>query len=1740
MRIPPLLICALVILIALPSVQMLPVSPVSGSRSTPHTITVDGSLADWHADENMGEESGKTLYMTWDSSNIYFGWDGSDWSVDGTLFFYFNTTTGGSRTSIDWDGTHTLPFKADYALAVDDGSYTTLRASSDWTQEVPFDGQVYAGYSENPVTEVSIPLSEISASKTVGIIVFAQWEINQNVWAAFPTENPASQDGHETFTYYYNANLTSGQSPNETAVVRGKSGVEPRPDALNLAIIWHMHQPYYKNVLTGMYEMPWVRVHASQEYIDSPEILMQHPGVKVTFNLVPSLVEQIEDYANNDVYDWHTYWAEKGIDNLTDEEAHTMQFQFFWTPNWTYNSDLPASRYYHYLYNKTKHNLKPDTIMDDTLLPKNELLDLEVCWFLFQLSPWYVEGRYNASDKDQRILDLYQKYGGFTLDDLHLVLAKQKEMIGKVMDMYRQVRDNGQAEITVSPYYHPILPLLMMDHWYGDSGDYVDKGVWRDDTMAQLDSAADLYRKYFSAEPDGLWPSEESVSQSVISPIADAGFKWMVSDEMVLQESGFDTSDNNVLCRPYIVSQDGRQVDMVFRDRVISDRIAWQYGKMTPKAAVDDFMDYLKNVRDSLNDPANSLITVALDGENWMFMSFDTQDNGRPFLNELYSRLENTDWIRTTTPSEFIAKHPPDPKVQSIETLARDAPNGAGSWIDGTMSTWAGEPDEDQAWERLAAARQTVDDYAAAHPNTTETQKAKKAIYAAEGSDWFWWYGLDQDSGYDELWDLLFKTHLKAAYDAVGAELPPYLKTLWLPPQMPDTAGSGRIEPIIDGTALPGEWDGADVYLDDEDPGVESDLDIRAVYVGFDASNLFARIDMQSSNLSALVGDEDADISLYIGAADATDMNILGANYVTKYSAVPLNFPARFKIKILLSQVLTTGMTSYAIYEADGSENWIYKMSLTGDTAAVGSIVELSVPLTSIGIEAGNEFRIKVATARIGDAKELDIVPERPISLTIPIDISPEIELLNLTDPVGDETGDGDYTYPTANDFAPGHGLWDITRTRISATEYHLIFRITFAEMTNIWNMRKGYSHQIIQIYIDTDRVPGSGERDMLEGANARVTKDFAWEVAVSATGDGAYAVKDGQKTTDGVDTSGDTKTKTVEISVSKKIVGSDVASYGYVIIVGSQDGFGVGKWREVDPVASAWTLGGGADANPDDGKQYDPSIIDMVLPEGDTNQTKYLSSYDVASKTYAELPGITIPELKQQIYGLKVNGITGNTAVVSWQTTKPSDCTVSYGTSPSGLSNSVISTSNTTEHSVILSDLSPSTTYYLQVTSNDEDAAKSDVISFNTTAVQDTTAPMILIPTVKVLSETSVELTWSTNEVATCSVTWGNSSWTNSTGWDEFGKNHQAVLTLPAGGRYTYTITARDSAGNTNTTLGVNFTTLEDDTGPTGNTGGSSVGGETGVSSVWHEMAQGTTYLAFNEYLAVNVNTSSAGRLAVDFSASEPVDVLVMPTSDLDEYKTLASGQKGNLRFFNASYLSRNRGIVYVDCPKGNLTVIFDNTFAPPAGAFPSIGISNLTITYNITFSQEPASPVVSSVDVSYMKAGKVTVEKGSFVYVKLSVREGELINAYVESADSEEKFDLLLLTSGEFDKYRKGEEFRYYSCSMLSTAGGILYFKAPSTADYYLVMDCTPRPEGGAAAKAVTISMSVSVSDGLAVNDTGASLSSDEPYYSTSGYSMSSTLWYTLNAILLVIVAVLVYLFMRKKESNGGDGSE
>ncbi|NOX45273.1 MAG: hypothetical protein GXO72_06050, partial [Caldiserica bacterium] len=757
------------------------------------------------------------------------------------------------------------------------------------------------------------------------------------------------------------------------ALAPGAWGKEP----LNLAIIWHQHQPLYWNRMTGKYELPWVRVHAVQEYIDSPRILLEFPEIRVTYNLQPTLLRQILDYAEitaeeravGGLYryigavDNHLEWTWKLITDpgsLTPEERREMQRQFFWINGYMFDRD-GDDPYYDPRY-AALNLLKNARDLTD-----QELLDAAGLYLLWQISP--------ELHGELGLLELRGK-AGWTPEDVVRVIAAQREVCARVVDAYNAVRDAG-SELITGPFFHPIVPILL------------ERG-WDDDVRAQLELAVDLHRELFGARPTGVWPPEQAVSSATAEAFARAGFSWTVTDEGILAAALGHTPTVPEIASPWEYGG----IAVLFRHRRLSDKIGFSYGNKPTRVAVDDFMGELRRIWASLSEPERYLLVVALDGENWMFMA-GYPDNGRAFLRALYGALSEADWVRTVTPTEFLTERPPERRLTAIPR---------GSW-GGDLSTWEGEVEEDTAWERLAACREAVFSH---DPNPA----ALDALYAAEGSDWFFWYGKDWDSGTDELFDWLFKVHLTSAYRAAGVpegDIPRVLG-LRLEPSIP--ANLGEVPLTLDGVGAEGEWAEAARFA--------GTGEIRAAYVGYREKSVVVRVDL-ARPARDYIGTE---LKLVLYAAG---MPGEPANVSARHAGIQLGMPLASAVELDFAKVRPDGSGYVFRYAADGKGGWRLASpirTLLSRKARVGETVEFGIPMEELGTEPGKALGLVLALERPGELAGR--APERPARALIPTLIKGEL-VFEMEDPRGDDFGPGSYVYPLNKVFAPA-GIFDLVR----------------------------------------------------------------------------------------------------------------------------------------------------------------------------------------------------------------------------------------------------------------------------------------------------------------------------------------------------------------------------------------------------------------------------------------------------------------------------------------------------------------------------------------------------------------------------------------------------------------------------------------------------------------------------------------------------------------------------------------
>ncbi len=513
---------------------------------------------------------------------------------------------------------------------------------------------------------------------------------------------------------------------------------------LNLAFIFHMHQPYYKNLLTQESDLPWVRLHGVKDYLDMVQILEKFPKIKQTFNVVPSLFEQVEDYNNGKVKDKYLELSKKSAADLTKTDKEFILQKFFSINNEHVISTFP--RYYQLFANK-RHNQEFST---------QDYLDLQLYFNLAWIDPSF---RQNMSELKKIIL----KERFFSEADKHIVLNKQLEILKGIIPAYCHYNQNSQIEISVTPYYHPILPLLCSTKIAKEANKKTilpkEEFSYPLDAKYQIDSAIEFYKQKFNQAPLGMWPSEEAVSEHILPFIIESGIKWIVADEAILFKSlKSKKRDTKSLYQPHLLKRKTGELNIVFRDRNLSDLIGFSYHAMKEKDAVGDFMHHLENINKSFKNK-DTLVVIAMDGENaWEYF----RNDGHDFLELFYSSLSDCDFIKTTTVSDYLKLNPATSEIKRLS---------AGSWIYGEFGKWIGNPHKVKAWEWLREAREAIKE------TKNPGKLAWKQIYILEGSDWFWWYGEDPDGSFDKL----FRLHLTNLYKLLNKEPPKYLESPLIP-----------------------------------------------------------------------------------------------------------------------------------------------------------------------------------------------------------------------------------------------------------------------------------------------------------------------------------------------------------------------------------------------------------------------------------------------------------------------------------------------------------------------------------------------------------------------------------------------------------------------------------------------------------------------------------------------------------------------------------------------------------------------------------------------------------------------------------------------------------------------------------------------------------------------------------------------------------------------------------------------
>ncbi len=714
-----------------------------------------------------------------------------------------------------------------------------------------------------------------------------------------------------------------------------------------LAFLWHQHQPYYPDDVAGENPMPWVRLHGVKDYYGMALHLLEFPELRCTINLVPSLLLQLQAYTEHGASDRFLDVARLPADGLSEDDCLFLLDHFFMANH--EHMIRPFPRYAELLHRRAQGKNTAREVL--RRFRPSDFRDLQVWFNLTWVHPLAIE-------RDDCLRMLRDKGRSYTEEEKQALLAKHFEILKQVLPLHQQLADSGQIELTTTPYYHPILPLLLDKKLAREALPdvklpRVTQG-YPEDAAVHVRRAVEEHTRRFGKAPRGMWPAEGSVCQAMLPLLAQHGIRWIATDEEVLNASlhGQVSRDHQghvvhpeKLYRPYKVCAGDAKLSIVFRDHALSDLIGFHYQRSEPNAAAEDFLGCLHGIGQVVQDDRPALVSVILDGENcWEHYP----GGGVAFLRALYERCVSTPNVRTVRIGDYLEQHPPR------ETLPRLF---AGSWISHNFAIWIGHEEDNTAWDALHRTREyllkqsnvsfsgeppaSADSALAGGSRLNEAlRRAWEELYIAEGSDWFWWYGDDHASAQDALFDYLFRKHLRNVYLLLGDAPPPDL-------ERPIKRGAQRahytaprafLEVKIDGRYTFFEWVGAGRYTCQNERGTMAQATrgpLQELFFGFDLHRLLLRIDCDGPARTALVD----------------------------YEVLRVSFLAPALYEVLVHQPGRPGERIELLHEG---------VPVTAPRLAWGvdQVAELAVPFDDLGIEVDQEIQLFVELLQGGQSRD--------------------------------------------------------------------------------------------------------------------------------------------------------------------------------------------------------------------------------------------------------------------------------------------------------------------------------------------------------------------------------------------------------------------------------------------------------------------------------------------------------------------------------------------------------------------------------------------------------------------------------------------------------------------------------------------------------------------------------------------------------------------------------------------------
>lgn len=726
---------------------------------------------------------------------------------------------------------------------------------------------------------------------------------------------------------------------------------------INLAFIWHLHQPCYKDPESNVYMMPWVRLHAIKDYLNILKILDNHPNIKQTFNIVPLLLEQIEDYTKNHAHDLHSQLTISKIEDMDDIDKNFILNNFF---DVNYSTMVFPNKRYFELYEKRQE------IEDNINAFSDEEYSDILMWFNLV---WHQ----NTITSNEEIEAFIKKGENFTLEDRQRLIAIQRELMSEIIPAYKEKLQSNQIEIITSSYFHSIVPLTIDTNCAQKDipKELLPKQYsYLEDTEEQIKKSIQKYEEIFNQKPKGFWPPEHAVSEQSIDLLKKLGFEWTLTDEGVLArtldttfERDFDGTLQNpyFLSTPYTIGEKSAKnnLKIIFNNTFFANLINFQYSNHNPQESALDLYQKIKSTQAKLQQSPDKhhLITIALDGENcWEHY----KDNGKAFLNNLYELLENDKDLDINTVSGFFQKKEKQHYLTNLHS---------GTNVNANFQMWISDPIKNLAWEYLSNAKEDLIKFEQENIHPDLIKQAKKEFSIIQGSDWFWWFGEPNDSGKDEMFDYLFRAHLKQIYKILEKPYPQELENpLEIVLEKKSFLPKAKIHPSINGILNPDEWKNAGYIQIVQGALYNTEKLFNKMYFGYDDDNIYLRFDINNYNFKKMQElNGSRELVLYFQNTNNNNCAPIRYRQMPEYQNAILNYKYTYELEI---PIVAGKIKQPVLSKALNNQLWEVCIHHSIELA-FNQIIEVKIPFSELKINPQDKINMAVMTGKTGILEEI-------------------------------------------------------------------------------------------------------------------------------------------------------------------------------------------------------------------------------------------------------------------------------------------------------------------------------------------------------------------------------------------------------------------------------------------------------------------------------------------------------------------------------------------------------------------------------------------------------------------------------------------------------------------------------------------------------------------------------------------------------------------------------------------------